>query len=101
MKDDKFAPVEGVTIENAIRYIAAIGEAVRKNILDLPLEDRFFVGSIISATLLVECKSIQNHIVSLLNTGQAIKMTQIQDAALGDALQQLKETAKMKDVTLN
>jgi len=106
MKDDKFAPVEGVTIENALRYIAAIGEAVRKNILDIPLEGRFFVGALISATLLVESKNIQKHIVSLLSTGQAIGMTREQDAALGDALQQLKEcklkkTAKMKDVTLN
>lgn len=97
MKDDKFAPAEGVTIENALRYIAAIGEAVRNGIMDLPLEDRFFFGALISSTLLVESKRIQNHIWSLLHTGQAIKMTQEQD----DLLHQLEGIAKMKDVTLN
>lgn len=102
MKDGKFVPVDAETIEKVLQYTAAIGEAVRKHIMQFPLEDRFFVGSLISAALIVESDELRNYIVSLLNSGQAIRLTIAQAAVCVDIITSIKkETARIKDDTLN
>lgn len=46
------APVESITILNAIKTVQAIGVAVRRELLDIPIEERAMVARIISMALI-------------------------------------------------
>ena len=75
MKDKDFTPAEGVTLKNAMRYVAAIGEAVKKDIMKLPIEQRGFISSLIAGALHMEAQSIDKYRDGLIQAGQAIPNT--------------------------
>lgn len=75
MNKHDFSPAEGVTLQNAIRYVATVGEAIRRDLLKLPLEDRGYIASLLSGALLEEGFEIADFKKELIRTGQAVDMT--------------------------
>ena len=75
MKKEDFTPAEGVTLENALRYVAAVGDAVTREITRLPFEERGFVAGLLAGALHLEAQRIDKHRAGLIQAGQAIPMT--------------------------
>ena len=75
MRDNDFTPAEGVTLDNALRYVAAIGNAIRRDLLQLPLEERGFIAGLLAGALHLEAQGIDKYRATLIDAGQAIPMT--------------------------
>lgn len=74
-KDNDFSPAEGVSIENALRYVEAIGQAIKRDIMQLPFEERGFIIGLLAGALLLEAKEIDKYRKTLIDLGQAVPMT--------------------------
>lgn len=75
MKENGFTPAEGVTLENALRYVAAVGDAIRRDLTRLPLEERGFIAGLLAGALHLEATSIDKYRDGLIQAGRAIPMT--------------------------
>jgi hypothetical protein len=74
-QDKAFTPAEGVTLQNALRYVAAVGQAIRRDLLQLPLEDRGFIAGLLGGALHLEAQEIDNYRKGLIQAGEALPMT--------------------------
>lgn len=70
------AHMEGVTLENCLRYINTIEEVVMRDIKDLPREDRSVVMSAIIASLLISARILRNYRNKLVSGGEADELTE-------------------------
>jgi hypothetical protein len=73
-KDDRLIAKE-VTIENCLQYINAVGEAAKRDILDLPLEDRSFMLGVIKVTLQLTVLELDHLQASMEARGDATPIT--------------------------
>lgn len=78
MNNNDFTPAEGVTLENALQYVAAVGDAVRRDIMKLPLEERNFIAGLLAGGLLIEANGINKHRAGMVQRGEAIPITKAQ-----------------------
>lgn len=78
MKNNDFQPAEGVTLENALRYVAAVGDAIRRDLLRLPFEDRGYIAGLLAGALHLEAQQIDKYRQTLIDLGQAVPMTEDQ-----------------------
>ena len=74
-KDYDFTPAEGVTLDNALRYVEAIGQAIRRDIMQLPFEERGFIIALLAGALHLEAQEIDNYRKGLIQAGEALPMT--------------------------
>lgn len=72
----KYALMEGVTLENCLRYINTIEEVVMRDIKDLPKEDRSVVLSAVIASLLISARILRNYRDKLVSDGEANELTE-------------------------
>lgn len=76
MSKVKYALMEGVTLENCLRYINTIEEVVMRDIKDLPKEDRSVVLSAVIASLLISARILRNYRDKLVSDGEANELTE-------------------------
>lgn len=70
------AHMEGVTLENCLRYINTIEEVVMRDIKSLPKEDRAVVLSAVVASLLISARILRNYRDKLVSEGEADELTE-------------------------
>lgn len=70
------ARMEGVTLENCLRYINTIEEVVMRDVKDLPKEDRSVVMSAVIASLLISARILRNYRDKLVMEGEAGELTE-------------------------
>ena len=75
MKDNDFTPAEGVTIDNCLRYIAAIEEATRRDIALVKKSDRSMTLGLVSSALSNAADSISKLRKDMEEKGQAPPIT--------------------------
>lgn len=78
MKEDKFTPAEGVTLENHRKYVDAIERAVYREIKSIPLEERSAIITMVIMTLLVTAKCLMKFKDELEAKGEAPPVTEDQ-----------------------
>ena len=81
------APVESFTILNAIKSVQAIGVAVRRELLDIPIEERAMVAKLISMALITEGTCLSKYIGRLIMESKATWTTKEQDEQIKWAIQ--------------
>lgn len=70
--------MEGVTLENCLRYINTIESVVMRDIKDLPKEDRSVVMSAVIASLLISARILRNYRDELVAKGEANELTEVE-----------------------
>lgn len=65
-------------IQDVLNQVDEAGKAIRTRVLEMPLEFRFFAGSLLASALLTEYYATNRFLTSLLSQGQAIKLTKEQ-----------------------
>lgn len=74
-KDESLSPVKGVTIENCLRYINAVEEAAKRDIKDLPIEERSFMLGLIKVHMQLSIMSLDRLQAALEESGDATPIT--------------------------
>lgn len=82
MKGNDFTPAVGVTLENALRYVAAVGDAITRDLTKLPIEERGFIAGLLAGALHLEATRIDKYRAALIQQGQAIPVTADQQEQL-------------------
>lgn len=74
-KDESHSPVKGVTIENCLRYINAVEEAAKRDIKDLPIEDRSFMLGLIKVHMQLSIMTLDKFQATMEEHGDATPVT--------------------------
>lgn len=90
MSTDQGIPKGVITLENALSYIEAIGEAVKRCVMDLDKEDRSEVVGIVSAVLSQTSESLQQFRAKLEQSGEATPVTEEQKLRLRKIMKDAK-----------
>ena len=75
MKDNDFTPAEGVTIDNCLRYIAAIEEAAKRDIALVNKGERAMTLGLVSSALSNAAASLNKLRKDMEEKGQAPPIT--------------------------
>lgn len=82
MKEDKFTPAPGVTIDNALRYIEAIEEAVERDINRIPKSERALAATLVAGTMRMASDRINSFRDKMERTGDADPLSEVQKMSL-------------------
>ena len=74
----EFIPADGVTIENALRYLEAIEQAIKRDITLLPKSDRSMMLGIMGGSLAQASENIFNFRQSMEKSGDSLPTTEEQ-----------------------
>lgn len=96
MKEDKFTPARGVTIDNALRYIEAIEEAVKRDFNKLPSDERSVSVGMIAGSLRQASDRLAAFRANQEACGAAAPMTETQKLQLRLIFRHAKEAEDLK-----
>lgn len=80
--DNEFKPADGVTIDNAIRYVEAVEQAVKRDIRRLPKNERSFILGMMAGALRLASDSLATFRKSLEDQGASSPMSDDQKLQL-------------------
>lgn len=94
VQDAKVDPVDvvmndNVTIHNAISYITAISEAVRRDIKTIPIEDRTVVIKGIRLCMEIEATSLERLVNELMEKGETLPVSHEQAVFIKEQFKRL------------
>lgn len=75
---EDFTPAEGVTLENALRYVVAIQEAAQRDAVSVSKDDRSMILGILAAALDDASCRVTDYRVQLERKGAAKPMSKAQ-----------------------
>lgn len=75
---EDFTPAEGVTLENALRYVVAIQKAAQRDVVSVSKDDRSMILGILSAALEDAAQRVSFQRAQLERKGEAKPMSKAQ-----------------------